>query len=655
MPSPYVGIKPYAPERAHGAATFGCGDASALDDRRVRAGARPRARPRSDRRSPRARARATRARRAARAVARRCSRRTRRGRRSSPHAANEGKLDARSARRDRAARAVAHAGRQGQRSVDAVRREPRRCRRARCGAASTRRRWQRILDRARGSRGDWRIFAAAGELADAAAQAPAARGRAVAKLHALVTFEPFGHLPAPIRTRTSAASCCSCRRRRASCSSSIRAIASSRAQLPHAMQIPLLHLFPRVEASCAIRIPQSGWLDESDARPTDRRSHPHGPHGHKIVTRVVRTHRWQRVARDADIHGDGAFTDKVSTALFATDPVAIDLYDKPLARNSQVWNEHYELVLDGPRASQEQIRHAAARRRRGRPVRLSHVLPADARGRARAVLARAGRRSVGARAVARRAARLRHRRARRRAAAGVVAAPARSGPRTSPRRGCSSAIRATCATRRVRTCASCSRRRSCSADRSRRRTRARCCTSRSRRRSTSGWASSRRTPPMRARGDEARRRRCAAASAKEAAPPHAPHRDRSRSARARSRSRSGVDRAPRARRVHPEEQRRRHHRQPRQERRQGGEGRARPHPRSPRSRRARRSPARALSRADRGGRHDRARPRSSITCSAGRPTSTFPWMEGWATNHRQAGRAQHRDDDPRQATATRRS
>ena len=31
MPSPYVGIKPYAPERAHGAATFGCGDAASLD------------------------------------------------------------------------------------------------------------------------------------------------------------------------------------------------------------------------------------------------------------------------------------------------------------------------------------------------------------------------------------------------------------------------------------------------------------------------------------------------------------------------------------------------------------------------------------------------------------------------------------------------
>ena len=73
----------------------------------------------------------------------------------------------------------------------------------------------------------------------------------------------------------------------------------------------------------------------------------------------MRTHRWQRVARDSDIHGDGEFTDKVSTALFATDPVAVDLYNKPLARNSQVWNEHYELVMDGPRASKEQIRHAA--------------------------------------------------------------------------------------------------------------------------------------------------------------------------------------------------------------------------------------------------------------------------------------------------------
>ena len=34
--------------------------------------------------------------------------------------------------------------------------------------------------------------------------------------------------------------------------------------LPHAMQIPLLHLFPRCEDAYGIRIPQSGWLDEHE-------------------------------------------------------------------------------------------------------------------------------------------------------------------------------------------------------------------------------------------------------------------------------------------------------------------------------------------------------------------------------------------------------
>jgi hypothetical protein len=128
------------------------------------------------------------------------------------------------------------------------------------------------------------------------------------------------------------------------------------AELPRALQIPLLHLFPRVEGSCAIRIPQSGWLDEHDEATT-----PSTPrkHGHKIVPQLVRTHRWQRVARDADVHGDGAYTDKISVALFATTPEAIDLYDKPLARNSQIWTEDYKLLLDGPNATRAQIMHAA--------------------------------------------------------------------------------------------------------------------------------------------------------------------------------------------------------------------------------------------------------------------------------------------------------
>jgi len=117
------------------------------------------------------------------------------------------------------------------------------------------------------------------------------------------------------------------------------------AALPRATQIPLLHLFPRCEDRYAIRIPQSGWLDE-------------GGHGHRVVDRIARSHRWQRVARDASPPA-GAYDDRVSTALFSTDPDVLGLYDKPLARNCQIWTADYRLVLDGPRADRDAIARAA--------------------------------------------------------------------------------------------------------------------------------------------------------------------------------------------------------------------------------------------------------------------------------------------------------
>ncbi len=172
-------------------------------------------------------------------------------------------------------------------------------------------------------------------------------------MRTLVTFEPFSRLPPNVRAAyltgqltlvPSPATLVFFEHPR------YRELAR---KLPRAMQIPLLHLFPRVEASCAIRIPQSGWLDESD--PVTGRA----PHGHRVVSHVTRTHRWQRVARDVGIHGDGMYTDKVSVALFSTEPDAVGLYDKPIARNAQIWTEEYELLLDGPRADGEAIRRAA--------------------------------------------------------------------------------------------------------------------------------------------------------------------------------------------------------------------------------------------------------------------------------------------------------
>jgi len=131
------------------------------------------------------------------------------------------------------------------------------------------------------------------------------------------------------------------------------------ASLPRARQIPLLHLYPRVEGGYTIRIPQSGWLDEIDAATAKPN------HGHKVVRQVVRTHRWQRAQRDAGLAGDGAYTDDVSTALFSADADDLGLYGKPMARNAQVWREDYRLILDGPRADALDIENAAGAVDRG--------------------------------------------------------------------------------------------------------------------------------------------------------------------------------------------------------------------------------------------------------------------------------------------------
>ena len=161
----------------------------------------------------------------------------------------------------------------------------------------------------------------------------------------VVTVQPFAELPAAVR-----AAYLSRRLRIVPTPASLvfayhpryRALAEA---LPRATQVPLLHLFPRCEDRYAIRIPQSGWLDE-------------GGRAHRVVDRIARSHRWQRIARDAGIPDD-AYHDKVSTALFSTDPDVLGLYDKPLARNVQIWDHDYRLVLDGPRADRDAIARAA--------------------------------------------------------------------------------------------------------------------------------------------------------------------------------------------------------------------------------------------------------------------------------------------------------
>jgi Peptidase family M28 len=202
-----------------------------------------------------------------------------------------------------------------------------------------------------GLSGDWRVLAPEAELPPSL-RARRLEGNALGAMRTLITFEAFARLPDPIRAAYLAG-------RLVLVPSPVSLVFNEnphyralQRELPRAVQIPLLHLFPRVEGSCAIRIPQSGWLDEYDPR-TGR-----GPHGQRV--HLTRTHRWQRAERDSGMHGDGSFTDPLSVALFSTDPETIGLYGKPLARNSQIWTDGFRPLLDGPRADRKAIARAAA-------------------------------------------------------------------------------------------------------------------------------------------------------------------------------------------------------------------------------------------------------------------------------------------------------
>ncbi len=119
-----------------------------------------------------------------------------------------------------------------------------------------------------------------------------------------------------------------------------------------ASQIPLLNVCERREATQGLRILQSGWMHE----PREGESETPGKPGNTFR----RTHRWERIGRQADSLADSGHEDHVARVLFSTEPVDVDLYNKPMARNAQIWTDRYELLLDGPRAGREELIQAAA-------------------------------------------------------------------------------------------------------------------------------------------------------------------------------------------------------------------------------------------------------------------------------------------------------
>jgi hypothetical protein len=121
-------------------------------------------------------------------------------------------------------------------------------------------------------------------------------------------------------------------------------------ELPSTGQIPLLNLVSRNRGIGGFRVTQSGWLHEP---------YPNG-NKHSMNENIVqetyhRTHRWERVHRYQDELNQVAHKIRLIKALFSTEPDAMGLYNKPLASNSQLWNNKFELLLNGPKANRRKI------------------------------------------------------------------------------------------------------------------------------------------------------------------------------------------------------------------------------------------------------------------------------------------------------------
>ena len=178
----------------------------------------------------------------------------------------------------------------------------------------------------------------------------------VAEVKYLLTFRPFGSLPAAVR--------------KAYLTGALHLLPfpgsllfwgclpylKLHRELPLAMQLPLLSVCDRCEALQGLRIPQCGWMHE----PHPGLPEPDLQKG-KLRNTYRRTHRWARIARHENELSVAGHEDRLAHVLFSSEPADVGLYGKPMARNSQIWTYHYELLLDGPLAGRRELSRAAAR------------------------------------------------------------------------------------------------------------------------------------------------------------------------------------------------------------------------------------------------------------------------------------------------------
>lgn len=187
----------------------------------------------------------------------------------------------------------------------------------------------------------------------------------------LLTFAPFNSLPVPVRQKYLEGKLHLLPFPGSLVFWGIPVYQHLQKQLPLAMQLPLQRLVVRHDGPDGIRVPQSGWLHEQrrDEKETELQAE-------LLLNTYRRTNRWNRVHRYEDGAAKSAKVDKVARILFSTSLEAMDLYDKPMGRNCQMWSDKGELLLDGPNASRKEIERAAAELIEGGIFRYRFQFPA---------------------------------------------------------------------------------------------------------------------------------------------------------------------------------------------------------------------------------------------------------------------------------------
>ena len=182
------------------------------------------------------------------------------------------------------------------------------------------------------------------------------KGQSLGRVKYLLTFTPYARLPAAVRKAYQAGKLHLLPFPGSLLFWGVQSYRALAKDLPFALQIPLLTLLERFESPHGLRVPQSGWLHEP---------HPNHPHASEhfgpLRNKMVRTNRWARIHRQDDELAVDAHEDKVAHVLFSSAANDIGLYGKPMARNAQIWTTSAELLLDGPRATREELKHAAQR------------------------------------------------------------------------------------------------------------------------------------------------------------------------------------------------------------------------------------------------------------------------------------------------------